>query len=81
LLPHIRARVDAESLPLNEAVKLGVFCEPDVGTIDYPSFARSLEAVNFDGWATVEQDILSDDLEAPRQSARRSRDYLRTLGL
>jgi inosose dehydratase len=78
---EIRARVDAESLPLNEAVKLGVFCEPDVGTIDYASFARSLDAVSFDGWATVEQDRDPSTFEEALPAARRTLRYFQTLNL
>lgn len=78
---EIRAQVDAESLPLNEAVKLGVFCEPDVGTIDYQSFGRCLEAVNFDGWATVEQDRDPVTFEQALPSARRTLRYFQTLNL
>ncbi len=78
---EIRARVDAESLPLNEAVKLGVFCEPDMGTIDYQSFARCLEAVHFDGWATVEQDRDPGTFEQAQLSARRTLRYFQTLNL
>jgi len=78
---EIRAQVNAESLPLNEAVKLGVFCEPDMGTMDYASFARCLDAVNFDGWATVEQDRDPRTFEQALASARRTLHYFQTLNL
>jgi inosose dehydratase len=78
---QVRARVDAESLPLNEAVKLGVFCEPDGGTIDYPSFARALEAVRFDGWATVEQDRDPATFEQALPAAQRTLRYFQSLNL
>jgi inosose dehydratase len=78
---HIRAQVDAESLAVNEAVKRGVFCEPDKGTVDYPSLARSLEALNFEGWATVEQDRDPESFEEALGSARRTLRYFQGLGL
>jgi inosose dehydratase len=77
----IRARVDAESLPVNEAVKLGVFCEPDNGTVDYPSLARSFDAVNFDGWATVEQDRDPASFEHALPAAQRTLGYFQNLNL
>ncbi len=78
---EIRARVDAESLPLNEAVKLGVFCEPDRGTVDYEAFARSLEAVNFEGWAAVEQDRDPSSFEHALPAARRTLRHFQKLSL
>jgi inosose dehydratase len=77
----IRARVDAESLPLNEAVKLGVFCEPDLGTLDYVAFARALEEAQFAGWATVEQDRDPRTFEDALGSARRTLRYFREIGM
>jgi len=79
--PGIRELAIAERMDYFAAVAAGVFCELGRGAVDFPTLIDEMDALGYDGWATVEQDILSDDLEAPRQSARRSRDYLRTLGL
>jgi inosose dehydratase len=51
------------------------------GEVDFPGVIQAMENLGYDGWAVVEQDVLVDDLDAPRQSARRNREYLRGLGL
>jgi hypothetical protein len=40
-----------------------------------------MEGLGYDGWAIVEQDVLTDDLDAPKRSASRNRAYLKNLGL
>jgi inosose dehydratase len=77
----IRERVEAESLPLNEAVKLGVFCEPDQGTLDYRAFARALQEAEFTGWATVEQDRDPTTWRDALGSAQRTLAYFRRIGM
>ncbi len=79
--PGIRELAIAERMDYFAAVAAGVFCELGQGSVDFPTLIGDMGALGYDGWAIVEQDILSDDLEAPRQSARRNREYLKTLGL
>jgi inosose dehydratase len=42
---------------------------------------RKVEAENFDGWATVEQDLYSAPFDQPLPTARRTRAYLREIGI
>ncbi|MBI1255927.1 MAG: TIM barrel protein [Chloroflexi bacterium] len=79
--PSIRELAIAERMDYFAAVAAGVFCELGQGAVDFPTLIGDMSGLGYDGWAIVEQDILTDDLEAPRQSARRNREYLRTLGL
>jgi inosose dehydratase len=79
--PSIRELAIAERMDYFAAVAAGVFCELGRGNVDFGTLIGDMSALGYDGWAIVEQDILTDDLEAPRQSARRNREYLRTLGL
>jgi inosose dehydratase len=79
--PNIRAIAIKEKLNYFEAVQAGVFCELGKGQVNFPSIIADMNALSYDGWAIVEQDILVDDLAAPRQAARASREYLRKLGL
>ncbi len=58
----------------------GVFCELGNGCVDFPGVLRALEEIGYDGWIVVEQDILPG-MGDPRESARRNRDYLRSIGL
>ncbi len=62
------------------AVATGVFCELGKGSVDFPSILKEMERLGYNGWAIVEQDVLAEDLDAPRQSACRNREYLRKLG-
>ena len=79
--PGIRELAIAERMDYFAAVAAGVFCELGRGDVDFGTLIGEMSALGYDGWAIVEQDILTDDLEAPRQSARRNREYLKTLGL
>jgi inosose dehydratase len=58
----------------------GVFCELGKGCVDFPGVLRALEEIGYQGWIVVEQDILPG-MGNPRESARRNRDYLRSIGL
>jgi inosose dehydratase len=79
--PHIRQRCGDEQLDYFAAVKAGVFCELGQGGVDFAGVIAAMKALGYDGWAIVEQDVLTDDLDAPKASALRNRDYLRQLGL
>ena len=35
----------------------------------------------YEGWAVVEQDVLVEDLEAPRRFSQQNREYLQSIGL
>lgn len=78
--PGIAAECRREGLDYFEATARGVFCELGQGEVDFPAILAHMESLGYDGWAIVEQDVLVEDLNAPRQSARRNRDYLRSLG-
>jgi inosose dehydratase len=85
---HLKS-VDAEKqkavaqnrTPFALAVEMGVFCEPSQGVVDFPSFAQSLKDFSYDGWATVEQDMFPVSFDKPLPIARRTRQYLREVGL
>jgi inosose dehydratase len=62
-----------------EAVARGVFGELGTGAVDFPGMLAALDAVGYDGWIVVEQDMLPG-MGEPGESARRNRDYLRSLG-
>lgn len=78
--PTVREKAIAEKLGYFEATKAGVFCELGKGAVDFPGILAHMENLGYDGWAIVEQDVLVDDRDAPRQSAKRNRDYLKSLG-
>ena len=63
-----------------ESTGHGVFCELGRGCVDFPGVLAALREVGYDGWIVVEQDILPG-MGDPRESARRNREYLRSIGL
>lgn len=79
--PVVRARCAAEGLNYFQATQAGVFCELGKGEVHFPAVLNYMQTLGYDGWAIVEQDVLVNDLDAPRQSASRNREYLRGLGL
>lgn len=62
-----------------EAVRQGVFCELGQGLVDFPAALAHLRDLGYDGWITVEQDVLAG-MGTPKESAARNREYLRSIG-
>ena len=58
----------------------GLFCELGQGGVPYTDVVRWLRETKYSGFVTVEQDVLPG-MGVPYESALRSREYLRTLGL
>ena len=63
-----------------ESVGHGVFCELGKGSVDYPGMLHALDEIGYNGWIVVEQDVLPG-MGNPRESARRNREYLRSIGV
>jgi inosose dehydratase len=63
-----------------QSVAHGVFCELGQGDVDFPAVIRKLNEIGYAGWIVVEQDVLPG-MGAPKESAQRNRDYLRSIGL
>ncbi|HNR30281.1 MAG TPA: TIM barrel protein [Candidatus Hydrogenedentes bacterium] len=78
--PEVAARVREQRLDYFEAVAQGVFCELGQGCCDFARGSAWLRDRAYDGWICVEQDVLPG-MGAPRDSARRNREFLRGLGL
>jgi inosose dehydratase len=78
--PVVREACIRDGADYFEATARGVFCELGKGEVDFPGVLAAMEALGYDGWAIVEQDVLVNDLDAPKQSAARNREYLRSLG-
>jgi inosose dehydratase len=78
--PAVAARARSEGWDYFRAIRGGLFCELGRGVIEFPAVAAWLEAHDYQGWITVEQDVLPG-MGTPRESARRNREYLRGIGL
>ncbi|MDR8391719.1 TIM barrel protein [Aliifodinibius sp. S!AR15-10] len=63
-----------------KSVENGVFCELGKGTIDFKEILEELNRQQYSDWIVVEQDILPG-MGTPKESARRNRDYLRSIGV
>jgi inosose dehydratase len=61
-----------------EALRHGVFCELGKGGVDFPAVLQWLREQSYDGYVLVEQDVLPG-MGAPRESARRNREYLHSV--
>jgi len=60
------------------ALRHGVFCELGKGAVNFPAVLRQLGKRDYDGYVLVEQDVLPG-MGAPKESAARNRDYLRSI--
>ncbi len=80
LQPDVLASAHAHEWDYFEALRHGVFCELGDGCVDFPAVYAWLRNHDYSGYVTVEQDILPG-MGAPAESARRDREYLRSIGL
>jgi len=79
--PALQQKVEAEKIPFALAVGQGMFVEPAQGIVDFNAFRQVLEEIDFSGWAIVEQDMYPAPFDRPLPIARRTREYLKQLGL
>ncbi|MBM3773713.1 MAG: TIM barrel protein [Acidobacteria bacterium] len=77
----MQKRVEAEKIPFARAVGMDLFCEPSSGAVDFPAFRDVLRQADYNGWATVEQDMYPAPFDKPLPIARRTRTYLREIGI
>jgi inosose dehydratase len=78
--PAVAAAARRQAWNYETAVHNGLFCELGQGSVPFPAVITSLQAIGYDGWIVVEQDVLPS-MGTPLDSARRNREYLRGLGL
>jgi len=76
--PEVAAAARANGWDYFEALRHGVFCELGRGSVDFPAVLRWLKCAGYDGYVLVEQDVLPG-MGAPAESARRNREYLRSI--
>ena len=60
---------------------MGAFCEPSKGAVDFIAFRDMLNEIGYEGWGIVEQDMYPAPLDKPRPIAKRTRAYLRQIGM
>jgi inosose dehydratase len=79
--PVVREKVNSERIPFPKAVALGVFCELDRGAVDFVALREALRVTGYRGYAVVEQDMYPAPFEKPLPIAKRTRAYLRKIGM
>jgi inosose dehydratase len=79
------ATIRREHTHMQAAWRQGVFVPLGEGCVDFTTLTDLLRQQGYAGWIIVEQDTIADDQgnlsPDPLQCARRSREYLRKLGL
>lgn len=78
--PATAGRAADEQWDYFKSVGEGVFCELGRGCVDFAWTTQWLQSRDYNGFITVEQDVLPG-MGEPRESARRNQEYLKTLGL
>jgi inosose dehydratase len=76
--PDVAKQSRGEGWNYFDDMRHGVFCELGKGRVDFPAVLRWLKAAGYDGYTLVEQDVLPG-MGAPKESARRNREYLRSI--
>jgi inosose dehydratase len=77
---ELARRSRAEGWDYLQALRAGIFSELGKGGVDFRAVVRWLDEHGYDGWAVVEQDILPG-MGTPKESARRNREFLTSLGI
>jgi len=78
--PEVAARAARDGWDYHTAVHHGLFCELGRGCVPFDQVVAWLKAHDYAGYVTVEQDVLPG-MGAPKESARRNREFLRRLGV
>lgn len=78
---EVQKKMEREGIPFAKAVAMDMFCEPSRGAVDFAAFRDMLRELGWSGWATVEQDMYPAPFDKPLPIAKRTREYLRSIGI
>lgn len=76
--PAVALRSRTEGWDYFTGIRNGLFCELGKGSVNFPALLRWLSAQDYRGYCLVEQDSLPG-MGTPKESARRSREYLHSI--
>jgi inosose dehydratase len=76
----VAAQSRAGQWDYHTSVEHGIFCELGKGCVPFDKVVAWLKARNYNGYVTVEQDVLPG-MGTPKESAARNRAYLRSIGI
>ncbi len=77
----LRSKVADEGIPFAKAVAMDVFVEPAAGMVDFIAFRDLLRELDYEGFGIVEQDMFPAPFDKPLPIAKRTRAYLRDIGI
>ena len=60
---------------------MGMFVEPSKGVVDFIAFRDLLRDIDYQGFGIVEQDMFPAPFDKPLPIAKRTRAYLRDIGM
>jgi inosose dehydratase len=78
---EMQTKVEREGIPFAKAVEMDMFCEPSKGAVNFEAFRDVLKEIDYEGCAIVEQDMYPAPFNKPLPIAKRTRDYLRRIGI
>ena len=78
---EMRQEVERNGTPIAVATSQGLFCEPWRGVVDFVRLRNLLVELSYDNFAIVEQDMYPCDFDKPLPIAKRTRQYLRDIGI
>ena len=78
--PGVASKAREQGLGYLAAVRSQLFCELGAGVVDFAAVVEALRRDGYAGWIVVEQDVFPG-YGSPKESALKSREYLRNLGL
>lgn len=78
---RIRDEVRSAGLSFAEGVRMGVMCEPAKGDVDFIAVRDAIKEIGFKGYAIVEQDMYPAPFDKPFPIAKRTRDFLKEIGI
>lgn len=78
----VKKEMDEKKWSFAKAVTEDIMCEPGSGSIDFNDLFNFMRGIGYDGWVTVEQDMYPvKSFDQPLPIAKRTREYLKSLGL
>jgi inosose dehydratase len=77
----VQRKVEETGIPFAEAVGIDMFVEPNAGAVDFIAFRDLLKEIDYKGYGIVEQDMYPAPFDKPFPIAKRTREYLRKIGI
>lgn len=77
--PQVRANCLAGEIGFFGAIAKGVFCPLGRGMVDFPAIRDALAEIGYGGIAVVEQDVDPSSNSSPRENARQSCAFLKSV--